>query len=81
MLGLLLDLVYIIIKFLVFLISKLLGVDLFVGSEMKLIGEGIVIFLMIEEVVKKVFYQYVLSKKGVVEVYINGEVQGFEEFV
>ncbi|MCM3150422.1 carbamoyl phosphate synthase large subunit [Priestia megaterium] len=78
-LGLLPDPAYTTIKFPVFSTSKLSGVDPLVGPEMKSTGEGIAISSTIEEAAKKVFHQYVLSKKGAAEVYINGEAQGLEE--
>jgi carbamoyl-phosphate synthase large subunit len=80
-LGLLPDPAYTTIKFPVFSTSKLSGVDPLVGPEMKSTGEGIAISSTIEEAAKKVFHQYVLSKNGAAEVYINGEAQGLEALV
>ncbi|WP_027408939.1 carbamoyl phosphate synthase large subunit [Anoxybacteroides tepidamans] len=64
---------YVVLKYPVFSMHKLPGVDPLVGPEMKSTGEGISIAGTIEEAAVKAFHSYLSKKPSAFEIYIDTE--------
>ena len=67
------DMPYVVLKYPVFSMHKLPGVDPLVGPEMKSTGEGISIAKTIKEAATKAFHSYLSKKTGAFEIYVDME--------
>ncbi|MBB5325573.1 carbamoyl-phosphate synthase large subunit [Anoxybacillus tepidamans] len=67
------DMPYVVLKYPVFSMHKLPGVDPLVGPEMKSTGEGISIAKTIKEAAAKTFHSYLSKKTGAFEIYVDTE--------
>jgi carbamoyl-phosphate synthase large subunit len=75
------DMPYIVLKYPVFSMHKLPGVDPLVGPEMKSTGEGISIAHTAAEAAGKAFHSYLTKKADAFEVYVDAEIEQIQALV